>query len=51
MHLSSDKGKDVEDAEALNRYLVLVQFQDVFIAEISNLPPHREVDFSIELVP
>jgi len=26
------------------------KFQDVFPIEISELPPHREVDFSIELV-
>ena len=26
-------------------------FQDVFLVEISELPPHREVDFYIELVP
>ena len=35
----------------MNVYPFLQQFQDVILAEISELPPHREVDFSIELVP
>ena len=30
VHISSDKGKKVEGADELNRYLVLQQFQDVF---------------------
>jgi len=51
MHVSSDKGKDVEDDEVLKMYPFLQQFQDVFPVEISELPPHRElVDFFIELV-
>ncbi len=51
VHISSDKGKKVEDAYVLRRYLVLQQFQDVFPEDISEFPPHREVEFSIELVP
>ena len=51
VHISSDKGKDVEDAEVLKRYLVLQQFKHVFIANILELPPHKEVDNSIELMP
>lgn len=35
----------------LNRYPVLQQFQDVFTTEISKFPPHKEVEFSIEVVP
>jgi len=50
VHISSDKGKDVEDAEVLSRYPILQLFQDVFPTKIPELPPHREVDFSIELV-
>lgn len=51
MHISSDKGKEsVEDEKIFKRYLVLRQYQDVFLVEILELPPHREVDFSIELV-
>jgi len=48
VHVSSDKGTDVD---VLKRYSVLQQFQDVFLAKMLELPPHREVDFSIELVP
>ena len=51
MHISNDMGKEVEDADVLSRFPVLQQFQDVFPEDISELPPHREVDFSIELVP
>jgi len=50
MHVSSNKGKDVEDEEVLNNYVALQQFQDVFLEDIPELPPHREVDFSIELM-
>jgi len=50
VHISSDKGKEVEDAYVLSRYPVLQQFQYVFPTKISELLPHREVD-SIELVP
>jgi len=51
IHISSEKGKDVEDDEVLKRYPILQQFQGVFPIEISVFYPHREVDFSIELVP
>lgn len=51
VHISSDKGKDVEDANVLNRYPVLQHFHDVFSIEIPNLLPHKELDFSIDLVP
>ena len=50
MHISSDKGKVVEDADVLSKYPVLQQFQDVFPTEILEFPPHREVNFSIELI-
>eukprot|EP00253_Pinus_taeda_P034505 PITA_34505 len=50
VHISSDKGKDVDDVEVFKRYLVSQQFQDVFPVEISELSAHREVEFSIELV-
>jgi len=51
VQISNDKHKEVEDADVLRRYPVLQQFQDVFPEDITKLPPHREVDFSIELVP
>eukprot|EP00253_Pinus_taeda_P026781 PITA_26781 len=50
VHISSDKGKDVEYVEVLKRYPVLQQLQHVFPIEISELLPHREVDISIELM-
>jgi len=49
VHISSDKGKEVEGANFLSRYPVLQLFQDVFPEEISEFPPHREVEFSIDL--
>eukprot|EP00253_Pinus_taeda_P036468 PITA_36468 len=51
VHISSDNGKEVEDVDVLRKYLVLHQFLDVFLEDISKLQPHREVDFSIELAP
>ena len=51
IHISSDKGKEVEDEDVLNKYPILQQFQDVFPEEITEFPPHREVEFSIDLVP
>jgi len=50
VHISSDKGKEVEDVDVLSRYLVLQQFQDVFLEDITEFRPHSEVEFSIELV-
>ena len=34
VHTSSDKVKEVEDADVLRSYLALQKFQDVFLAEI-----------------
>ena len=51
VHISSDKGKEVEDADVLSRYPVLQQFQYVFPEDITYFSPRREVDFSIDLVP
>lgn len=34
VHISNDKGKDVKDEEALKRYPILQQLQDVFPTEI-----------------
>lgn len=50
VHIYSDKGKDVEDEKIFNRYPILHQFQDVFPTQILELPPHKEVEFSIDLV-
>ena len=35
VHISSDKDKEVEDAYILRKYLVLQQFQDAFLVDIS----------------
>lgn len=35
MHISSEKGKDVEDDEVIKRYHVLQQFEDMFPIENS----------------
>ena len=50
VHISSDNGKEVEDADVLRRYLIFQKFHDVFPKDITKFPAHREVDFSIELV-
>ena len=39
-----------EDADVLNKYPVLQEFQDVLPEDITKFPPHREVEFSIDLV-
>ena len=31
--------------------LIISEFVDVFFDELSNLPPHQEIEFSIDLVP
>jgi len=51
VHISSDKGKEFEDAYVLRRYPVLQLFKDVFLEDILEFPPHREVYFSIEFMP
>ena len=51
VHISSDKGKEVEDVDVLSRYPVLQKIQDVFLKDISKFPHHREVEFYIDLVP
>jgi hypothetical protein len=40
-----DKGPKFED------YLVLQNFKDVFLDEVTRLPPKRDIDFSIDIVP
>eukprot|EP00253_Pinus_taeda_P030224 PITA_30224 len=51
VHISSVKGKEVEDVDALSRYPILQKFKDVFPKDIIEFPPHREVDYYIALVP
>jgi len=47
VHISSEEGKEVEYVYALSMYPILQQFHDVFPKDITEFPPHREVDFSI----
>ena len=35
VHISNDRGKEVEDANVLSRYPILQQFQDVFPEDIT----------------
>ena len=40
-----------KDKHILEDFVVLRDFRDVFIDEIPELPPRREIDFSIYLLP
>jgi hypothetical protein len=40
-----------EDKSKLEDFVVLRKFRDMFVDEISELPPRREIDFSIDLLP
>jgi hypothetical protein len=40
-----------EDKPNLEDFVVLCEFRDVFVDEILELRPRREIDFSIDLLP
>jgi hypothetical protein len=40
-----------EDKKKLEDFVVLHDFRDMFVDEIPKLPPRREIDFSIDLLP
>ena len=40
-----------ENQTSLKQHPVLEEFPNVFLEEIPSLPPQREIDFSIELLP
>jgi hypothetical protein len=40
-----------EDKPKLEDFVVLRDFRDMFVDEIPELPPRREIDFSIDLLP
>jgi hypothetical protein len=40
-----------EDNPKLEDFVVLREFRDMFVDEIPELPPRREIDFSIDLLP
>jgi hypothetical protein len=39
-----------EDKPKLEDFTILHEFRDMFVDEISELPPRREIDFSIDLL-
>jgi hypothetical protein len=40
-----------EDKPKLEDFFVLCEFRDMFVDDIPELPPRREIDFSIDLLP
>ena len=40
-----------ENKPSLEDFIVLHDFRDLFVDEIPKLPPRREIDFSIDLLP
>ena len=42
---------EVEGGQMKSVIPVVQKFEDVFLEEVPRLPPHREVEFSIDLVP
>ena len=40
-----------DETPRLEDYQVLQEFKDVFLDDIPKLPPKRDIDFTIELVP
>ena len=47
-HILEEMG---DETPRLDDYQVLQEFKDVFPDEIPGLPPKRDIDFTIELVP
>jgi len=42
---------EIGEKEETSVILVVHEFKDVFLDEVPRLPPNREVEFSIDLVP
>ena len=42
---------EVEEKEGMSVIPVVQEFEDVLLEEVPGLPPSREVEFSIDLVP
>ena len=51
VHVMNDKCMNKEDKLKFDDIPILQEFSDVFLEEIPRLPPKRELDFTIELVP
>jgi hypothetical protein len=39
------------DKPSLDDHPILREYRDVFLEEVSGLPPRRDIDFSIEIAP
>jgi len=51
IHIMNEENKSKEDKVTLENIPSLKEFLDIFPEEIPRLPPKRELDFTIELVP
>ena len=51
VHIINNKHMDKEDKMKFNDIPILQDFSDVFLEELPGLPPKRDLDFTIELVP
>ena len=51
VHIINDEQIGKEDKLGFNDIPILQDFLDVFLEEITGLPPKRDLDFTIELVP
>ena len=51
VHIVNNEHMDKEDKMNFNDIPILQKFLDVFLEEIPGLPPKRELDFTIELLP
>ena len=51
LHVMNDEHMNKEDNLKFDDIPILKEFLDVFPEEIPGLPPKRELDFTIELVP
>ncbi|KAH9289786.1 hypothetical protein KI387_033903, partial [Taxus chinensis] len=47
----SDRSEDESGVPSLDDHPILSEFADVFPGELPGLPPPREIDFHIDLVP
>ena len=51
VHVMNDEHMNKEDKLKFDEIPILKEFSDVFPEDIPGLPPKRELDFTIELVP
>ena len=51
VHVINDEHLNKEDKLKFDDIPILKEFSDFFLEEILGLPPKRELDFTIELIP